>query len=367
MFVVMKSYNVIDEFAEETNLHISIDKCCGVDVYCSTNRKIPYGLSGSVLPLFGEDNDLNHSIKDCLTYISNSRYRYVSIMHTLKDIKLRQYRYYAPSFIPEETISRFQIYDRFLRFAGFDNLRIPMYGAMAFVLYDKIFIICLRSPDTKIFDELKHAIDEYKIRLRRCVDNSRYSSIRFDDQDFDNPQYDTPADEGFYRTVNNLSEEIKERVSKLRIMGVGEDLIKALFEPERKLSRLIITADLKIYLPDYNIEVRMEPLPKSIFLLFLNHPEGIRFKELSNYRNELTKIYSTVTNRTNLEDIEDSLNNVLDPTKNSINEKCSRIREAFLSQMDESIASAYYIYGTRNHPKCISIDRRCVIIEAKLF
>ena len=47
-----------------------------------------------------------------------------------------------------------------------------------------------------------------------------------------------------------------------------------------KLSRLTITKDFTIILSDYNKEVKMEPLIKSVYLLYLNHPEGIAFKAL---------------------------------------------------------------------------------------
>ena len=76
----------------------------------------------------------------------------------------------------------------------------------------------------------------------------------------------------------------------------------------------------------------MEPLVKAVYLLFLNHPEGIIFKNLPDYRQELTEIYSEVrpwglTDRA-LQSIED----VTNPMLNSINEKCARISGAFLSQ-----------------------------------
>jgi hypothetical protein len=107
----------------------------------------------------------------------------------------------------------------------------------------------------------------------------------------------------------------------------------------------------------------MEPLVKAVYLLFLKHPEGIIFKNLPDYRKELTFLYDKVrpwglTERT-LQSIED----VTNPTLNSINEKCARIKKAFLSVMDADLAEHYYIKGTRGEPKGIDLPRDLVVWE----
>lgn len=128
-----------------------------------------------------------------------------------------------------------------------------------------------------------------------------------------------------------------------------------------KLSRLHITKDYRIFLPDYNnIEIQMTPLPKAVYLLFLNHPEGILFKNLPDYRQELETIYYAITHRLDDEKIKESILRVTDPTDNSINEKCSRIREAFLSHFTEDLAKHYYITGSKYSPKRITLPRELI-------
>ena len=107
----------------------------------------------------------------------------------------------------------------------------------------------------------------------------------------------------------------------------------------------------------------MEPLVKAVFLLFLNHPEGIIFKELSDFREELMAIYKELkptglTKRT-IQSIED----VTNPLLNSINEKCARIRSAFIKEFDESLAKNYFIQGERGEAKKISLPRELVTWE----
>lgn len=156
--------------------------------------------------------------------------------------------------------------------------------------------------------------------------------------------------------IDDLIEEVKERILKLRQRGVAEYILEQLIYPDDRLSRMVITKDYRILLPDYNdMEIKMEPLVKAVYLLFLKHPEGILFKHLPDYRQELTEIYVKLKpnglNDRALQSIED----VTNPLLNSINEKCARIRGAFLSQFDDHMAKHYYIDGLRGEAKKISL------------
>lgn len=162
---------------------------------------------------------------------------------------------------------------------------------------------------------------------------------------------------------NVLVEEIKERIRKLKDYDMSENELTSLFEAERPLLKLTISRNYRLYLGEQRMEVRMEPLVKAVYLLFLRHPEGIIFKDLPDYRQELTKIYSDVrpwglTDRA-LQSIED----VTNPMLNSINEKCARIKKTFLAVMGSGMAEHYYIKGTRCEPKGIALPRDLVVWE----
>ena len=173
--------------------------------------------------------------------------------------------------------------------------------------------------------------------------------------------YPREADEEFPEEAYKLSREIIERVEKLRKIGVNELIIRNLLIEGPKPSRLIVTKDYKLILSDYNNkEIVMRPLPKAVFLLFLKHPEGIMFKRMLEWREELLELYCRCSGREPDEEIRQSVDKLTDPLNNSLNEKCSRIREAFLREMDDSIASHYYITGDRATPKCIQLDRELV-------
>lgn len=171
------------------------------------------------------------------------------------------------------------------------------------------------------------------------------------------------ADEYFSRESKQIIKEVWKKVNQLEAMGVSLNALQKILSigTPRKLSRIIITSSFQIYLPDYNnVEIIMSPLPKAVFMLFLKHSEGILFKKLHNYKPELMEIYQQISSREDMIKSKQSISDLTDPTKNSINEKCSRIREAFIQHFDDDIAKYYYITGERSMPKKILIDRNLV-------
>ena len=58
--------------------------------------------------------------------------------------------------------------------------------------------------------------------------------------------------------------------------------------------------------------------------------------------------------------MEKSIQEVTNPLSNSINEKCARIREAFLIHFDDYLAKEYYVTGYRGQPKFIKLPRHLI-------
>ena len=180
--------------------------------------------------------------------------------------------------------------------------------------------------------------------------------------------------------------EVKRLVGQLQAEGRSDLLLKALGVPlleelrieaaKGKLSRLLITKDYRFILEDYNHqEVELQPVHKAVYLLFLAHPEGIEFKRLSDYREEITRYYMSTARLMDKEKIIEGVDHLVNPLDNAINEKCSRIKKVFLDMMDEYTASYYIISShTQRHVagssriwyqrlKVITLPRELVIYE----
>lgn len=156
-------------------------------------------------------------------------------------------------------------------------------------------------------------------------------------------------------TPEEMGSELRRLVTELRLQDRNDLILQALGVPlleqlrieaaRGKLSRLLITKDFRFVLQDYDRrEIVMQPVHKAVYLLFLAHPEGIEFKNLADYRDELMKYYVEVAPRSmDREQIAESVDRLTDPRDNAISEKCSRIKRTILELMDEYSASYYII------------------------
>ena len=194
-------------------------------------------------------------------------------------------------------------------------------------------------------------------RIGKQISSEKYKASRFIEgktQDGDYLDDDT----------EELMEEVKERIGKLRQRGIAEYLLERLIHPDDRLSRLVVTKDYRIVLPDYqDMEIKMEPLAKAVYLLFLKHPEGIAFKSLPDHRKELADIYTKLRPAGLTDRAMQSIEDVTNPLLNSINEKCARIRGAFVGEFDDYMAKYYYIDGKRGEVKKIALPHDLVIWE----
>ena len=143
-------------------------------------------------------------------------------------------------------------------------------------------------------------------------------------------------------------------------LGFHDDKLKH----QIKFSRITITKEGAVLLTDYdNREVKMEPMTKAVYLLYLRHPEGIAFKQLPDFRKEMADLYVKIKPFGLNDRVLKSIEDVTNPLLNSINEKCSRIKAAFLSEVDASLADHYYIIGKGGEEKKITLPRNLVIWE----
>lgn len=168
------------------------------------------------------------------------------------------------------------------------------------------------------------------------------------------------SDYHFNWEVKELLEEARTIIDRLRVEGVSEIVIKRLLSQKPKLSNMVITSDCRILLTDYDIEIEMRPLVKAVYFLFLRHPDGIQFKSLPDYRQELAAIYTRLRGGDLNAKEQQSIKLVTNPLDNSINEKCARIREAFLLKINDDLTESYMVNGKRGEPKRIALSKSMV-------
>ena len=168
------------------------------------------------------------------------------------------------------------------------------------------------------------------------------------------------AESTFDSHMSDVAKEVQTQIRMLLKSGFPVEEILSWLSQNVELSRLRITKQFKIVLVDYDIEIKMGPLPKTIFIFYLLHPEGVRFSYLQDYKEQIYEIYGRVCKMDNPDKMEESIGRLIDPYDNSICEKCAAVKKAFVKSISGSIAQNYYITGDQGGPKFIKLDRSLV-------
>lgn len=188
-----------------------------------------------------------------------------------------------------------------------------------------------------------------------------------EEQDYEKPSENTEeelAEEQSLIETAKVLRELRMTVQKLRLEGVSLMAIHEFIDKQEPLSRMVITPDYRIFLPDYNdMEIEMGALPKAIYFLYLRYPEGIIYKHMQDYYNELLNIYRQLRPNTDEAKLTITITKVVNPLGNALNENIARIRKAFIEKFDEHLANNYIITGQRGSQYLIPLDRDLITWE----
>lgn len=142
--------------------------------------------------------------------------------------------------------------------------------------------------------------------------------------------------------------------------GIREEfLFKKYLYQNQKPSKLVISRDYKITLPDLNnLEIRLTPLFKTLYLFFLNHPKGVKLKDLVDFSDELTETYKTLSRKVNKKKAEENIRDLVNPFSNSFSEKKAKINRIIINLLGKELSSAYIIDGNPGDVFKINISKK---------
>ena len=211
-------------------------------------------------------------------------------------------------------------------------------------------------------DDIRFSVRPSKPQVERCRKLSE-PEIRFR---VTSQQEPPQADQTFSAEMAKAAAEIEKMVKDLLLQGFPAEIVQSWLNEAVKLSRLRITRQFKILLVDYDMEIKMGPLPKTVFLFYLRHPEGVKFTYLQDHVDELRNIYGHVSVNDDPVKMDESIASLTDPLNNSICEKCAAIKKAFMLKVHDNVARNYYITGMQGGEKGIALDRNLVEWECQL-
>ena len=161
------------------------------------------------------------------------------------------------------------------------------------------------------------------------------------------------------------SARAKKEVEGLLRMGISQLLLENILFGKPELSHLLITKDNRLILSDYkNMEIVLPPFNKAIYLFFLRHEEGVRFKELIDFKDEIVELYKRTKAPYFSLKAHESVNKLVELPEgrdnNRVNEEVSKINSTIKLLIDERIAKHYCIDGDMGEEKKITLPRDLV-------
>lgn len=150
--------------------------------------------------------------------------------------------------------------------------------------------------------------------------------------------------------------------------GASGQFIRSLEQAETKPASMVeIDSRYEIHLPEYGKTVKMYTMPKTVYVFFLRHPEGVRLKDIGKHKQELMHLYSVLT-REGLTpaELEERIDGLLNLQNGNLNQYICRIAEAFRNVLPRKTAQHYIIVGKRNECKKEALDMQKVTLPEKL-
>lgn len=160
-----------------------------------------------------------------------------------------------------------------------------------------------------------------------------------------------------------IIDQVFSTLDDIRAQMLFRERYKTTLQP----SQLEIKGAMKrIYFTDLgDTELKLTPLERTVYLLFLEHPEGLRLSEICNYKEWIENTYREIGNSRTVAEFRNSIEQLIDPTENSLSEKISRIKSKIISLAGEDLAPHYIIEGARDEKKFIRLDRELLKIDNK--
>lgn len=149
------------------------------------------------------------------------------------------------------------------------------------------------------------------------------------------------------------TERLLERLRRLLAdYGKSENMLQEMTAGQR----LELTEGMDVLIDGKSIS--MTPLPKALFLLFWRHPEGICFKDMSDYREELVELYGRTSRSDDPERFRSTIDRLIDLDSNSLDTQRYLLKRQLEAQMNPSDAAMFCIRGSRGEKKVIPASRR---------
>lgn len=161
-------------------------------------------------------------------------------------------------------------------------------------------------------------------------------------------------------TARMLSE--MERMARaLMAKGVRTKVFEEMVASLDRPSPLVVDGRGHVVLPEYgDMQIRLNPMEKTLYHFFLAHPDGILADELVGHRRELMALYRKASVFDEWELAENAIDALLSEDKKTFYTNVSRIKSRFTSRLGDRIARNYIIRKDERGVYSIPLPRSMV-------
>ena len=109
---------------------------------------------------------------------------------------------------------------------------------------------------------------------------------------------------------------------------------------------IVLNHQRRLIFPDLgNLELRLTPLEKVLYVFYLMRSEGVRLNELCDHRQDLLNLYRKFAVHDDNLEIESRITSLTDPLGNSFSEKKSTLNRKIRTLLGEELGAHYTIKG----------------------
>ena len=137
--------------------------------------------------------------------------------------------------------------------------------------------------------------------------------------------------------------QIRNLLGQLRIKGITDKEIDTILT-QQKPGRAYVNSRGMLVLPDENgVQIKLTPMERTLYILFLRYPDGINADELWRYWDEVCDIYGSQTVYDDINLIEDAVEGICDEEKVTWYTNVSRVKRKITDKLGKRVAEQYII------------------------
>ena len=231
------------------------------------------------------------------------------------------------------------------------DLRFPLVHQVVSNILQKLMFGQMSKLDAAVHRQSRGCINDFCEHKKDISLKMRTGDICHDCQGILQEEKVSP---GIINQVLNINESIRTQM-------LFKERFKYNLQPSHMEVRSI---DRRIYLTDLeDFMVKLTPLERTVYLFFLNHPEGIYLNSLFEHKKEFDEIYgwlSTAATGNTLAKMKNRIEDLVNTgTENSVHEKISKANKKFVNAVGEDMAQHYKILkDPKTERYRIALDRK---------